>query len=343
MLRSHFAIPFLFLFACTPYNRFSGEFNAGPVDPSKFPPAYLGSGGDPKLAGGTFTPNTAFVAGTKVNYYVFPLGSGQASAKDPLATSNFAPPLAYVFDPAANDPNASPQRCVAPANYNWTNCPQDDPDHCTQRTDAVRMDQQGNLFTALPSSAAYVPIVAEVPVTSAGEACQSIKTTDTLIASNQVSVKSQVPKGAPSGTKPVGVRDGKLIAWAIIDPSAIVNPTDPVTGLGPQEYGWYQHYLVVYIDGGYVPVNGGDLVAQNLYVPNHYLGTDANGNPAVVASGGTPGTGFDVLQATRGSAGYSPVCHIFTFDGDPKNLPTDATKIENATDTMTFTYCFQTK
>src|SRR5436190_1802947 len=74
----------LLLPSCTPYERHSGEFFAGAVDPSNFPSAYLGAGGDPKHGGGVFTASQAFVKGAPVSYYPFPFSSAQSAADDPL-------------------------------------------------------------------------------------------------------------------------------------------------------------------------------------------------------------------------------------------------------------------
>ena len=90
---------------CTPYDRRSGEYNAGPVDVSHFPAAYLGAGGDAKFGGGVFAASDAFVDDNTVGYYAFPFSAAQLAADDPLALGDsFATPPAYVFDPGASDP-----------------------------------------------------------------------------------------------------------------------------------------------------------------------------------------------------------------------------------------------
>jgi hypothetical protein len=316
------------LIACDPYDRFVGEFNAGPVNPAMFPKPYLGAGGDPKFGGGVFKPSMAYVAGAQIGYYPFPVSAAQA--KDPLTAATIKPPIAYVFDPGPNSPYPASPRCTPPPRYVYD-----------QQRDGIRYDEQGALFTALPKSDSYVPVVAEVPVTSKGEGCQSIKTTDTLLSSSQVAVNAQRPA---SGSKPVGIADNKYLAWAIIDPSAEVDPLDPATGVGPQRYGWYQHFLVVYLDGGYLPASadGAQLVPQTLYVPLKIPGTDANGRPAV-QDNSAPGSGYDVLEGKRGDTAYSPLCHIKQFTPpDPTNPLTSAAAISGAVDTNTYVYCLQT-
>jgi hypothetical protein len=325
---------------CNPYDRRSGEYSAGPVDVSHFPAAYLGAGGDPKFGGGVFAASDAFVEGNKVGYYPFPFSKAQLAAADPLALgAAFATPPAYVFDPGATDPFPARPRCAAPAGYVYD----------VQR-DGIHYDDQGNVFTALPADATYVPLVAEVPVQSKGEPCQSIKSSDTLVQSPLVVAPlSPPPKGSAADALPSGVPDGKIVAWALVDPSAQVllpdGSVDPKTFVGPQKLGWYNHYLTQYIDGGYVPTMGMDLVAQTLYVPTLVPGTDMNGAPAAVPTMGTPGSGFDVLTAARGAAGYSPVCQVMTFvPADPMNPPTSVADIDMTTvmpAPTPFLYCFQ--
>jgi hypothetical protein len=344
---------------CTPYEKRSGEFNAGPVDPVKFPAAYLGSGGDPKQAGGTFNASAAYVNGKKVGYYPFPFSAAQfgtaaSPSDDPLAiTENggpdtFTAPNAYVFDPGSTKAN-----CVPTPGYVYD-----------ERRDGIHYDDQGNLFTALPASAAYVPVVAEVAVTSNGEGCQSIKSTATLVTDSQVTVQlKQPPAGSPPTAMATGVPDGKYLAWAIIDPSATVNfpngMVDANTGLGPQKYGWYQHYLVAYLDGGYIPTMNNtlpgsmgmpgamvnDMVPQILFVPSAIPAKDMKGNPVIGMTKGKPGSGFDVLQAARGDAAYSPVCQVMVFTpADPMNPTQKAADIDMTTVKAAptpYIYCLQ--
>jgi hypothetical protein len=230
---------------------------------------------------------------------------------------------------------SAPQpHCVPPPNYQYD-----------QQRDDVRLDEQGNLFTALPTNN-YVPVVAQVSVISNGESCQSIKSTDALVTSTQVKVATMPPpSGAGSSAQPTGIPDGKYLAWAIVDPAADVYPMDPATGLGPQKYGWYQHYLVVYLDGGYLPTttsaNGPEMVTQTLFVPSRVPGMDKMGQPTILDNA-DPGSGYDVLEAKRGDSAYSPLCRIKTFvPPDPAHPVTDAAAISGAVDTNTFIYCLQ--
>lgn len=325
---------------CNPYARRGGEYSAGPVDVSQFPAAYLGAGGDPKYGGGVFQASNAFVDGNGVGYYAFPFSDAQLAADDPLALGDaFATPPAYVFDPGASDPFPATPRCKPPAHYVYD-----------EQRDGIDLAVQGNVFTALPAGASYVPLVAEVPVQSNGEPCQSIKSSDTLVKSPLVSAPLQPPPaGSAADALPSGVPDGKLVAWALVDPSAAVlfpdGTVDPTTRLGPQQFGWYNHFLTQYIDGGYVPTTGTELVAQTLYVPTLVPGTDMNGAPAATPTMGAPGSGYDVLEAARGTSGYSPVCRVMTFvPADPMNPPTSVAAIDMTTvmpAPTPFLYCLQ--
>jgi hypothetical protein len=88
-----------------------------------------------------------------------------------------------------------------------------------------------------------------------------------------------------------------------------------------------------------------DLGAQILYVPTEIPGTDMDGNPVAVPTDGQPGSGFDLLQAKRGTDGYSPICQVMTFvPADPLNPPTDAADVDQTTVAPAptpYIYCLQ--
>ena len=106
--------------SCTPYERQSGEYLAGSVDPIKFPAAYLGQDGDAKKPGaGTFRYQTAMVRGTKIAYYPLPMTGAQASAPDPLDVNRLRLPLAYIFDPQAGPSPRDSQSCIRPEDYKF--------------------------------------------------------------------------------------------------------------------------------------------------------------------------------------------------------------------------------
>ncbi|WP_095986958.1 hypothetical protein [Cystobacter fuscus] len=309
---------------CNPYERWEGdEFNAGPVDPINFPPQYLGTGGNRQLAGaGRFTAARAYVEGTATEHFIFPFSPTQLSATNPLAaaSSTAAPkPNAYVFD-----------GCTAPAGYEFDAV-----------RDAVDLSQQGVIFSALPSASyaagaepanwSYVPLVSRVPVTSKSASCQAIKSEPALVkrAGQQVDLNLTAP--APVTGKQVGVSDGTLLAFAIIEPGAAVyhvgENANNSTGVGLQKWGWYNQYLLAYLDGGEVPkAADGRLGTQRVYYPRSPV-TVGTTNRAV-----TVGQGYDVLTARRGEAGYSPVCEVVTYDaGGPltaAQLPKSAAEIE---------------
>src|SRR5262245_5574534 len=72
--------------ACNPYQNFSGEYYAGPIDATGFLSPYQGSlSGPADQGGGTFTPPTAYVKGQAIFYYSFPFSDAQMSQSDPLA------------------------------------------------------------------------------------------------------------------------------------------------------------------------------------------------------------------------------------------------------------------
>lgn len=331
--------------ACNVYDRHTGEFNAGAVDPAKFPAAYLGLGGKGNMPGsGAFVPALAKVKGKDVSYYAFPLPPVQADAEDPLDVEGVAPPLGYVFDPTATGPIPTKAGCQAPDRYMY------DP-----QKDAVRLDEQGSIFTLLPDADGYAPLVAQVPVTSAGALCQDIKSEETLLKRSDVNVpKVPPPSELPDG-KPAGKPDGKLLAWAIIDPAARVlapgeSPDDPgATGLGLQRFGWYDHFLLAYLDGGYAPtatvMGKQKLVTQKLYYPAQVLD-----DGAMDPRDAKPGEGFDVLEAARGEAGYSPICEARAYamvDMDMKPVVvSDVKDIDPMSideDNVQYFYCLQVR
>jgi hypothetical protein len=325
---------------------------------------------------------TAFVNGTQVGYFRFPFSPSQITTTQyaPVTTSyggatgnnfnvdNFTPlrtsggvptPAGYVFDssvtpPGSGNPSASDSsRCVAKSGYSY------DP-----YRDAVHYDQQGNIFTSLPAanyglgsnpSWTYTPVVAQVPVTSNGEPCQDIKSEYTVLTRNDVTVPKGLPR--PDGS-PTPQPDGNYLAWAIIDPGVPVfkvgQPANGqnVFGVNYQRWGWFNQFLVAYLDGGPIPTvsvapNPTRYATQRLYYPRSINGTAAN-----------LGAGNDVMQITKGQPGYSPICQVisyaFTGAGTP---PHDAATIEaNFTPTFlvppaptapggpitpTFTFCLQ--
>ncbi len=308
------SLALLGLSGCNVYDRWDGgEFNAGPVDASNFPPEYLGTGAVRQRAGsGSFTAR-ATLNPTAQQYFLFSLSTAQRGANvDPLlvrtngkAVSTAPTPSAFLFD-----------GCKAPEGYSY------DADR-----DDVPYDQQGAIFTTLPvasyavgatPTSSYVPIVQRVPVTSNGVACQQYKSEKTVVASTELAV----PLTDPVNGKRFGVSDGTLHALAIIEPGAAVYRVGESgtnsTGVGPQKWGWFNQYQLAYIDGGQVPtetrtvqVNGADVTrtymkTQKLYYPR----SQVTGVTTAISAG----QGYDVLEARRGEANYSPVCQLLTYD-----------------------------
>jgi hypothetical protein len=328
---------------------------------------YKGAGFAESEQYGTFVPFPALVAGQYVGFFPFPAAASHLVLKAGMTNR----PLAYVFDPGANEPIVSPAKCQAPENYVFD-----------QQRDFVRFNEQGNIVTALPTAATYRPIYAEVKVTTNGTRCQSIKSHEDVVQDKTVSFEGELvpaPPGAAPPALPSGPPSGKYVAWAVIDPAADVlhfNPddpgtpfNDPNTGLGPQKWGWFDHYLMAYIDGGYIPTMQGMVsdgmggmqpatVAQTqaLYIPTHIV--DDMGmvveNPILDADGNLAPSGFEVLEARRGQPGYSPICEVLLVDTEltaAAGLPTDAAQIDPATviappagsGIPSFIYCLQTE
>lgn len=331
---------------CNPYNQRDGEFSAGSVDPANFPPGYVGVGGDHLRAGrGTFTEVRAFSNGQPLGYYSFPFSTtqlppfssgGGGTAPDPLRLvdagkpyAKVPTPTAYLFDPATH--------CTPPAGYVYN-----------ARLDEVHYDQQGDIFTALPTATysagalptwSYVPIVAARTVPAAGIGCQSIKSEATLKSSGAA----------------IGMFQGTYLARAIIDVAAPVYRVGETAatsfGFGTQQLGWYNHYIVAYLDGGAIPTVGSadgstvEMQPQTLYYPRSMV---INGTKTLA---GGFGFGYDVLDAKRGDAAYSPVCQLMTYDTGSAmtvdQLPKDVATImsmygstlKNAT--VPFIFCLQ--
>ena len=327
---------FVLLFGCDPYGR-EGEFIAGPVDAVNFPPEYLGhlglSGNRLAAGQGTYVAARAFVGGAPLGHYLFSFPPAQlaaATVADPARPLN-VPPLspavtfntAYVFDPPGTaNPFPSAAACQKPSpDYTYTLTDLNRAGDQALRAaaiagDGINYSEQGNIFTQLPAvnppgylqgalpTTNYAPVVAETPVASNGIPCQSIKSEKTL----------------QTGRATISDPDNRYLAWAVVDPSAGVyrytsTGADapganlrggiPRGGVGLQKWGWFNHYLLSYIDGGYIPVQAGRMVPQVLYLPDRV----STGNSGV-------GRGYDVLQAARTLAGgapnpqYSPVCQI---------------------------------
>jgi hypothetical protein len=357
---------------CNPYHNLDGDFYVGPVDATHFPDAYLGAGFDGAGSVGTISPSVASVAGgASVAYYMFPVTAGvdPTVLRVQTATATRERALVYVFD---GGEALDSSKCTPPA-----------PDYVYDvQRDFVRFDREGNVFqqpqtsrdsAALPDGANYMPIYAEVPVASMGEGCQSIHSAEGLVQTSRATVQTVAPPAGVANTFATGVPDGKYVAWAMIDPRAIVRLPDgslDANGMGPQRWGWYNHFLAAYVEGGYVPTQMATVPGQmgapdqmvvqaqaaTLYAPNTFVdskGATVNCDSAAPTDPNAPciGNGFDVLDgfngmsAARGEAGYSPLCHVLTFTpADPKSPPASPADIDPQTidpDSGTFVYCLQ--
>ena len=317
-------LPLLGGSACSPYERRSGSYSAGAVDPIHFPRPYLGEGGDGKRSGsGRFSYLTAFSRGSAVAYYPLRLHGEQANASDPLELSKLPLPLAYHFDPAQTPDGQDSRRCVPPRDYVY--------DQEARRRDALPFDRQGNIFTALPTESdppgltTYVPVVREVVVSSQKNPCQDPKSEADLTTRVDLSLDVVPPLEGSVGGVPTGRPSGRYLLWILIDPAAEVlfpadkqNPDgklDPMTQLGPQRFGWFNQYLAGYLDGGVIPIavlsppGSVRMATQRLLYPSRVLDVERN---QIVA--GELGMGFDIVEFRRGEEGYSPVCHVYSFE-----------------------------
>lgn len=363
--------------ACTPYERRTGEYSAGAVDPLKFAAPYLGRGGTGKMPGmGVFAFAKAYANGKDVLYYPLAFNGRQARTADAMGKpldqldlNYLKPPLGYVFDPTATETAPDSAKCQKPEGYVFD-----------QQRDAVRYDRQGNIFTALPidsttpGSTTYVPIINEVAVTSNGNPCQDIKSEATLVKRSDVSLDLIPPPEGVVDALPTGKPGILFRAFAIIDPAAEVTTPKPMgggngapeecgpetdaickqfhmLGIGPQRWGWFKQYLLAYLDGGNIPLQvinppGKQRVAtQNLYVPTSALFWNPETKQFEEKGVPGPGVGPDVFEYRRGEAGYSPICRIWTFDpvdvNDPTKLEKKASDVQSPKDTGKYTYCLQ--
>jgi hypothetical protein len=344
------------LIACDPYTSRTGQYNAGPVDPITFPPENLGLSRTAAFAGrfragsGKFTAISANLsASEKVDYFRFSVPS---VVPKPATFNAFAIPAtvprAYVFDPQGTNPFVK-SGCRAPANYAY------DP-----QVNDIALDEQGAIFTALPTAnydpsaasaatstevpvtqlggaRAYGPIINTVPVTTADLACQSTKSELDLATRKELTLELSEPN-ASTGRR-IGVASGKYATAVIIDPGAPVydslftgkdgSGTKTPQGLGLQRWGWYNQFLLAYIEGGYLPTvevaGKQQFKPQRIFVPKKILGKD------MLPADGVVGAGYDVMEFKRGVDGYSPLCQLVNYDTPapvaPSALPKSAADI----------------
>jgi hypothetical protein len=334
---------------CDPYDYLDDEgASLGAVDPANFPPANLGADGNRMRPGqGSFSEGPAFIAGQQVGYFAYPFPAALIPESGPPAV-RASTPVAIAFDSAFPVSVPAMNACDPPPGYMF------DP-----RLEAFsRNRQQGNIFTALPTatyapgvaaSSSYVPVVAEVSISTLSKPCQQWKSRKGVEA-------------AMGGMLPA--RTGKYLAWLIIDPAAAVYPLEfllappaqqatmaAANGISHQKWGWYNRYLLAYLDGGYLETTMMDttqvMVTQRLYVPRSPVMDGMDEIDAGV------GSGFEVLTAKRGMPGYSPVCEVMTYDAGmplaPDTVPTDAATITTmfgpslAPGSPRFVFCLQVR
>ena len=330
--------------ACDPYDRFGqSEESLGPVDPVNFPPANLGvqpdgTPGNRRQSGlGGFTATAAFAGGAAIAYFSYALPAAAPGTDRLRLLAAGQPTGPTISEVIAFDPS---YRCAVSGGYSYD-----------RRRDEVPYDRQDNIFTALPSAnytpergprSSYVPVVSETVVAPAKPLpCQQPKSEEALLR------LTGAPKSAPSG---------RYLANLIIDPGAAVFPPGQTAethpGVGLQRWGWFNRYLLAYIDGGVIPTADSTvmegmppapvmikrMVTQRLYFPRSMVIT-AGATPAMTTTApGELGAGYDVLAARRDTPGYSPICEVFSYDAGmaltPDKLPRDAKTIEATYNTM---------
>ena len=241
------------LSACSPWSYGEGDFFAGTVDATNYPADY--QFGTEKEAAGSLSPVVAATLSSSIVLtYNLAMPAAQTAGADengipelalalePVDLVGYAPPspaTVFNFDPTASEPFATPQKCTAPTNYVFD-----------ARLEGYRKDYQGPIFTALPDEGS-VPYLAEVAVSTKAMKCQTLKDQERLLKSKDVTVP--ITKATAIGEEDSPTPSGKLVLYYPVNPRVSVEPADQNTGFGAQMWGWFNHYLFAYIDGGYLP------------------------------------------------------------------------------------------
>ena len=317
----------LLVSACDPYERFGkNDDSLGPVDPLNFPPANLGvqpdgSPGNRRLSGlGAFTAVPAFAGGVEAAYfaYPFPPGSDATSlrldAEVPPA-STCSTPLTGAHPPPAINMIAAATR--SPSISRATSSPSCPPP-------ATRPSWGRARATCLWSR--------EIPVSSPTMGCQLPKSKETLAQFDGMTAREP---------------DGKFLAFLVIDPGSPVYPAGAAAdhpGVGVQRWGWYNRYLLAYLDGGRDPHRAGDRDGGQAARRHHGR---AAWSPSACTyprslvigrHGCRRGPGRAWAPATTSwppgaePPGYSPMCEVYTYDAGlplpPGEPARDAATIE---------------
>lgn len=316
--------------ACSPYEEKESDFYAGLVDPKGFPAAYIGVPGYRRDRPLAIAPRQGYVANKRVDYYAFDYPQKTGMGDDPSFVPWSEIATVYVYEPPGERLPDS-QRCNPPQEYAFD-----------LTRDSYSKEEQGAVFTRLPSEPTYRPIVAEIPVSASGQICQSEKS-ERLILDNHTQL----------------LRSGRLRMWPVLDPGTDVllpdeldekkTPTLPLeSARTPQYWGWYRQRLLAYLDGGFMPYavdansEGVRLQAQWLLFPLE-VQKEVDGKPQPMP--GHVGDGYDVLQYQPGDPNYSPLCRVAVFQSaNSSAIETSAEDILGklpATDLGVYTYCVQ--
>jgi hypothetical protein len=366
--------------ACDPYGTFDDpDERLGPVDPVTFPTPNVGTGGDRKRPGrGRFFELTAYVDGAALGYFSYPLPGAAPTGTDPLrlledgkpqmrvtdtgrSIEVVPAPPAYVFDGDGDSPFPDEDRHPCRQRPGYTFSP---------RRDEVDYSQMGPIFSKLPEATytegalpvtRYVPVVAEATLGSDRFECQQLKSTRRI---------KEMMGAMPPTT-------GKYLAWLIIDPAAPVYPRENPNGMamgtgsnmhpgvGLQRWGWYNRYLLAFLDGGYIPTEEvmvpGPSIDTPTMIPVVRMKPQRLFVPRQIQVGmgtvpGRAGAGYDVLEFARNQPGYSPLCQVWEY-GDMTmpappvaGLPKSAQSIlttpgldPKAASPATYVYCLQVR
>ena len=268
----------------------------GGADPSRVPDSFRGfidgSVLDAKLLPGKcdnkpcYAGQPAFAHGASI--FFFNLGTVVTSTF-PVQKAASAPQVFTMSD------------CDAVAGF--------DPMH-----DAYASASQFPLFSSLPLATKQfgVVVLPFVTVTSATHSapfsCNAVK--------DAASVSADPMKPGKFGLTPA--TSGEVRLWAVVDPTAPVNPSTPDDKLGTS-LGWYKTLLLAYLDGGPVPVNdAGELVAMDAVILD----------PAGVTTFAKPTDPRVVLLPfIRGEPGFSPIVRLHSFRFPAGKGPGDYTGI----------------
>ena len=229
----------LLLSGCNPYDRRSGEYSAGPVDVSHFPAAYLGAGGDAKRGGGVFQASAAFVDGDGDRLLLVPVRRRAARRRRSAGARRLHRAEGLRLR-SGRERSLRRQARVRGAGR-------------------LRLRRAARRLSASTIRATCSPRCPPTPATRRSSPRCRCSRTASRASRSRARARwcraptswpcrcSRRPRAAPPDALPTGVPDGRLLAWAIVDPAPRSLPRRHArcrrAGLGPQKIGWFDHYL----------------------------------------------------------------------------------------------------